>query len=315
VRHVALAVLVACGSSGTKPADAPRDVAHVDARPDARDAAGSGSGSAGGSNDGFVPPPAAMTAWTGSAGSYTQVTPDLSCLGAARNDAATTVAVTLTVHARDFQSGNALQDGTVAAYTTFGSPFSTGTINSGDATVTVPIGTRRFGIDIPGSSNGVETLTVDQLLAPSPAAQSMTAHAVSQSTMATLPALVGLTYQQGSSTVLGTIHDCAGANLGGAIATVSSTPATAMHLVGAETFYFSDSVDLPVHHNQQGYTSHDGLFMVIGLPATTTAYVQVWGFRTAAEQLAGTLTEIAELAVPLPASAAVLSVQDPRATN
>lgn len=309
-----LLLLAACGSSGTKPTDARSDVAHVDAPADGS-GSGSGSSSGGGSNAGFVPPPTAVTAWTGSAGAYTQVTPDLSCLGAARTDAPTTVAVTLTVTVRDFQSSNVVPNATVAAYSTFGSPFATAlTDSSGIATLAVPVGTRRIGFAITEAQSH-ETITPDQLLAPSTAAQAMTLHVLSDSTVATLPALVGLTYQAGTAIVLGTIHDCAGANLGGAIATVSSSPTTATHLAGADTYYFADSVDLPVHHNQQPYTSHDALFMVIGLPATTTAYVQVWGFRTAADQLAGTLTEIAELAVPLPASAGIVTVQDPRATN
>ncbi len=316
MRRLALVIVAACGSGAPHAADAPVDVAHIDARSDAAvDAAGSGSGSGSGSNAGFVPPATAVTAWTGSAGSYTEVAPDLSCLGAPRNDAATTVAITLTVNVRDFQSGNALPNATVAAYSTFGSPFDIATTNAGGtATLTVPVGTRRIGFDVTEASSH-ETITVDRLLAPSTATQSITIRVLSDSTVATLPALVGVTYTPGTPIVLGAIHDCAGANLGAAIATVSSTAGTATHLPGADTFYFADSVDLPVHHPEQPDTSRDGLFMVIGLPATTTAYVQVWGYRTAADQLAGTLGEIAELAVPLPASAGIVTVQDPRATN
>ncbi len=45
------------------------------------------------------------------------------------------------------------------------------------------------------------------------------------------------------------------------------------------------------------------------------AYVQVWGYKTAGDLASQTLSMIAQLAVPLPASASVLTVHDPRATN
>ena len=257
--------------------DAPVDVAAIDAP-------------SSGSNAGFTPPAAAVTAWTGTSGNYAGVTPDLSCLGMARTDSPTTTAVTLTVTVRDFQSNNVVAGAHVAAYSTFGAPFATATSDgTGTATLTIPSGKTRIGFDLT-EANSHETLTVDQLLEPSTATQTITLRTLSDSTVATLPALVGLTYTPGTTLELGAIHDCQGANLANAIATVSSTPATVHHLAGADTYYFSDSTDLPQHHNQKPATSRDGLFMVIGLPATTTAYVQVWGYENAADQASGTLT-------------------------
>jgi len=268
-----------------------------------------------GSNAGFTPPAAAVTAWTGTSGNYTEVTPDLSCLGMARSDPATTSAVTLTVTVRDFQTNNVVPGAQVAAYSTFGAPFATATSDSaGTAVLAIPSGKTRIGFDLTEASSN-ETLIVDQLLAPSTADQTITLHVLSNSTVATLPALVGVTATPNTGLDVGAIHDCQGANLANAIATVSSTPSTVHHVVGADTYYFSDSVDLPENHNQLAATSHDGLFMVLDLPATTMAYVQVWGYENAADQAAGTLTLIAQLAVPLPASAGVVTVQDPRATN
>lgn len=314
MKRALLFLLAACGSGSAHHSDAARDtpvdIIAVDRPIDAPVTPLDASGS----NAGFTPPTAPLDAWTGSGGTYTQATLDLSCLGTARNDPPTSVQVTLTVHVRDFQSHNVVPSAQVAAYTSFGTPFATATSNSsGDATLTIPTGKTRIGFDLTESSS-VETITPDQLLAAAIASQAITLDVMSSSTAATLPALVGLTRQPTTAIVVGTIHDCAGANIANAIATVSSTPATATELPGADTYYFSDAVDLPVHHNQQAATSKDGLFMVIGLPGTTLAYVQIWGYRTAGDLASHTLSLIAQLAVPLPASSAVLTAHDPRAT-
>lgn len=52
----------------------------------------------------------------------------------------------------------------------------------------------------------------------------------------------------------------------------------------------------------------DGLFVVIDVVPMAPAYVQVWGFRTAAELASGTLTLLAE--VPVVAEANVASLVD-----
>jgi hypothetical protein len=77
---------------------------------------------------------------------------------------------------------------------------------------------------------------------------------------------------------------------------------TATPFPGSSAYYFSSSVGLPVHHNQQKAASEDGLFMIIEVPTTAaTGYVQMWGFPTAADLAMGTagLKLIAELQVPI----------------
>jgi hypothetical protein len=322
VKRALLLIAVAACSKGPFRApdaalrhDAPADVESIDASPDGATDAPIAPADGSGSDDGFEPPAAPLSAWTGTSGNYTGMVLDLSCLGAPRADAPTTTAITLTASVRDFQAKNVVPSAQVAAYATLGAPFATATTDgTGTAMLTIPSGKTRIGFDLT-EANSHETLIVDQLLDPSAPDQAITLELVSDSTVAVLPALIGLSYVPGTALVLGTIHDCQGANLANAIATVSSMPATATQLPGADTYYFSDGVDLPVRHSQQPATSRDGMFMVLGLPATTTAYVQVWGYRDSNDQAAGTLTLIAELAVSLPASAVAITVQDPRATT
>ena len=56
----------------------------------------------------------------------------------------------------------------------------------------------------------------------------------------------------------------------------------------------------------------DGLFVVLEVVPVAPAYVQVWGFRTAAELAGGTLTLLAEAPVLAEANAASLIDLAPR---
>ena len=109
--------------------------------------------------------------------------------------------------------------------------------------------------------------------------------------------------------------DCQGHTLSNIIATVSSTPGTVTHLANADTYYFSDSVGLPVRHTQAPASTKNGRFMVIELPQAQNAFLQVWGFTSAANQAMHVLTQLAELSIPVPAASSVVTVNDPRATQ
>jgi hypothetical protein len=269
-------------------------------------------------NPGFAEPAQVVAAWTETApDTFQSATLDLSCLGVARSDAATTSAVAVTATIRDFQSDNLVPNAMVSAFagTAVASPFTTQTANgNGVATLTVPSGTKRFGYTI-SDPNSRPTHIFDQLLAPATSAQAVTLRALSTATAQTLPALIGVSATPNRSIVLGTITDCQGHTLSGTIATVSSFSSVATHLVGADTYYFSETVRLPVRHSQLMSTTKNGLFMVIELPSVTSAFVQVWGFRNASEQSSHTLTLLAELAIPIPAGSALFAAHDPRATQ
>jgi hypothetical protein len=273
---------------------------------------------AAGTNTGFTNPSAVLAAWTEtSAGVFTAQTLDLSCLGMARNDAATSVTVSLAVAVRDFQSGNVVSNAQVSSFagTASATPFAAGTTDgTGNVTLSVPTNQRRIGFRIT-HTNALPTLIYDRLLAPSVANQSLTLQSVSNATAATLPALIGVTRTPGTAIALATMRDCAGHTVSNFVATVSTTPTTPAHAPNAQTYYFDDQVGLPVRHTSAPQGTRNGLFMVIDVPPLTTAYLQVWGFRNASELAAQTMTRVAELAVPFTADSVVTVTHEPSATN
>jgi hypothetical protein len=324
-----LTSLVACGvlGCGGGGSGGPKDAGRSDVLvlPDAPmidapmiDAPMSPIDAATGTNTGFTAPTAPIAAWTETAqNTFAAATLDFSCLNAARGDTASTVAITLAATIVDFQSGNIVPGTVVEAFAgnATGAPFATATANgSAVATLAIPTGTTRFGFHMT-ETNTRPTYIFDQLLAPSTAAQSRTMQVLSNATAQTLPALIGVSSGANATIEIGTATDCQGHTLSGLIATISSVAGTATHLPAAQTYYFSDSVGLPVRHTQAAMTTKDGNFMVIELPATATAYVQMWGYRTAGELAAGTLTLISQLAVPVPGAAAMMTRHDPRATQ
>jgi hypothetical protein len=247
---------------------------------------------------------------------------DLSCLDTPSSDVPNTVAVTLNTKVTDFQSGSPVPSSTVIAFPNQdqGNPFDTQTSDSNaDITFTIPVGTKRFGYKMT-SSNALPTLLLNQKLAsPTTAVQTEAKiQSVSNATAATLPALIGQTRIQGTGVVAGALRDCQNLEVSGFIATMSSTPTTASPMEGAEAYYFSSGVGLPVHHNQQQAASEDALFMIIQVPTTAaTGYVQMWGYPTAADLAQGMagLKLIAELQVPIFGDTVITGSYEPVRTN
>lgn len=234
---------------------------------------------------------------------------DLTCLNTPTSDVATTAMVTLNTKVTDFQTGNAVPNATVVAFKDqdTATMFDTGTSDgNADVSIDIPAGVTRYGFKMT-SSTSMPTLLLNQYVDPASVTGGVTTNpskiqSVSTATAATLPALIGQTRTTGTSVVAGALRDCQGREMSGFIATVSTTKGTAAQIDGAQAYYFSSSVGLPVHHNQAPYGDKDGLFMIIQLPATApTGYVQMWGFPTQADLDMGKagLKLIAELQVPL----------------
>jgi len=247
---------------------------------------------------------------------------DLSCLGMPSTDQATSVAITLTTVVKDFQSQNPVPGAKVIAFdnTSYTSPWDMQTADqNGNITFNVPAGRKRFGFEMTTTDGTTEpTFLLFQYLDPAMPTQSINRiQSVSVSTAATLPALIGESRTPGTGVLAGTLFDCSKNNIANFIATVSTTQGTATPLTGAESYYFSPGVDLPVRHfdpmSGKGLdsSSADGLFMVIQLPVMTTAYVQMWGFPTAADVTAGNLKLIAELPVPVLADTVITGSYEP----
>ena len=262
-----------------------------------------------------------------SGSTWTEIGPaDLTCLNTPSSDMATTLDVTLNTVVKDFQSGNAVPGATVTVFKDImvDAPFATVTADTNAyATATIPTGTKRFGFKMTTSDgNTMPTFLLNQSVDPSVMVQpadsdtdktkSMKIQSVSATTAQTLPALIGETRTAGTGVIAGALRDCQHHEMSNFVATVSSTPMTATPIDGAEAYYFSAGVELPVRHTSQDYASKDGLFMVIQLPAAPTAYVQMWGYKTDADATAGgDMTLLAQLQVPVLADTVITGSYEP----
>ena len=270
---------------------------------------------------GFNKPTAALHAntqvTTGGTSTWMDLGPaDLSCLGTATSDVPTSASMMFTTTVKDFQSGNAVPQATVIAFKGVdpSTQFDMQTSDAnGNITFTIPAGTTRVGFKMTADAV-MPTFLLNQYFSTctgTPCTSPNKIQSVSNATAATLPALIGETRTPGTGVLAGALRDCQQHEMSGFIATVSSTSHQATPLAGAESYYFSAGVDLPVHHTQQDASSADGLFMAIQLPATPTAYVQMWGFKTDADVTSGTLSEIAELQVPVLADTVITGSYEP----
>jgi hypothetical protein len=243
---------------------------------------------------------------------------DLACLGTPANDPATTVVVTLDTTVRDFQNDTAVANAGVTAFRNadVAQPFDTKTAGAdGKVSITIPTGVKRFGFKMTDASS-LDTLLLNQKVEPTTAMQTLgSIQIVSKTTATLLPALINKNRTPGTGVLAGAMRDCQGREISNFIATVSSTPSTVMPLPGADTYYFDPTAGLPVRHNQRAASSSDGLFMVIEIAATPTAYVQIWGYPTDADLAADQLKLIAELQAPVIADTVITGSYEPLRTQ
>lgn len=220
-------------------------------------------------------------------------------------DAPTTAAISLTTKVVDFQTQAAVPNATVTAFAGIDvdTAFATGTSDgtSANVTLTVPAGTKRYGFKMTADMQ-FPTLLLNQYFADGATATQMdpaTIQSVSNSTAQLLPAIIGQTRTPGTGVVAGALRDCKRHEISNFVATVSSTQGTYTPLQNASAYYFSLDPELPVHHTQAEASAANGLFIVIQVPAAPVAYVQAWGFPTAADLASGELKLISELKTPV----------------
>ena len=248
---------------------------------------------------------------------------DWSCLNTASADRPSTQAIMLSGKIRDFQNpGNGVGNATITAFPgnmlsgNAGMATSDGTAaNKGNYSMTLMRlqgSEKRFGFKI-DAQGYMRTYLLNQYFDPTNATQTRAISAVSLGTATAVIAFVGETFDNTTGTLAGAFRDCAGNEVSNAVATVSSTAGTATHLPRANTFYFGRTTGLPARHNVEPVMSQNGLFVVIDLPPqAAAAYIQVWGFKNAADLAAGNLSLLSELASPVEANAIITGSFEPK---
>jgi hypothetical protein len=274
--------LVACGGGDKITADAAQDI-------------------------GFNKPTATLKANMAGSAADTWVEIGDADLTSCATDTATTAPVMLKTMVVDFQNQTAVPNAKVIAFPTItpSAPFDTQTSDAdGNITFTIPAGTKRFAFEMTADMQ-FPTFLLNQYLTAADidvngnSTEPATIQSVSDATAALLPALIGQTRASGTGVVAGAVRDCGHHEISNYVATVSSTSGTATPIKGAQSFYFSLSPELPEHHSQAEASGQNALFMGIQLPATDMAYVQAWGFPTAADLASGEMKLVSELAVPI----------------
>ncbi|MBA3500175.1 MAG: hypothetical protein M4D80_06445 [Myxococcota bacterium] len=283
--------LVACGGGGESTPDAPKDI-------------------------GFSNPVAPLMANREvSEDNWEEIGPaDLTCLNTAPTDQPTSVPVALSTVVRDFQSDNLVPMTMITVFRGQNTMDVLDTkMSDGNAAVTfnIPAGVTRFGYKMVNDSS-LDTLLLNQKVEPNnPTQTEGSIKSVSKTTAQTLPALIGVSRTVGTGVLAGAIRDCQDREISNFIATVSTTKGTVTHAAGTDTYYFSPTVGLPVRHSQQKHGSKNGLFMIIELQPAPTAYVQVWGYKTAADMASDTRSLIAELQTNVIADTVITGSYEP----
>jgi hypothetical protein len=271
-------------------------------------------------NLGFTRPTGTTTAYTASGTSWTEVGPaDWSCLGTPGDDQASTVAIAITGEVIARNSDTRVPGAVITAWAgndVSQTPLDEATADAeGAYELTLPVGTARVAYRA-SAAGYLDTYLLNQIYQPGVAAQTQQQDPVAISTADTLVALLGLEREPGTGVLAGAIRDCAGHEVEGAVATVSSTSGSATHVDGATTFYFSaTATSVPVIHNQQAVTNRDGRFLVVGLEPAARVFIQVWGVLPGEDPACAPLTLLAELEAPALGDAIVTASLEARRSN
>lgn len=263
-------------------------------------------------NPGFFCPTALATAWDEVGGTWMDLGPaNFSCLNTPSTDVPTAVDINLTGEIRDFQEGIPVADATVEVFPGIdvGNPLATATGDGdGNYALVVPTGQSRFGFKVT-APDYMETYLLNQYLDPDAADQDENVEAVSELTANLLPALIGLQRTDGLGIVAAAFRDCDGNTVSDVVATVSGTSGADDHLVGGQSYYFSDS--LPTNHTIRETTNSDGLFVVLELPETATGYLQLWGFVDGQDPTTDDMTLLSEMPAPVIGNTVITASAEP----
>ena len=278
---------------------------------------GDGGSPGSGGNPGFTTPTGVLQAWTFSGSGFTATTLDLSCLGLPESTQTTQVGVAVTAGVLDIGSGGRVAGAQVSMFdgNAIATPFDTEiTDTSGNASITVPIGTNPAGVTVSGADLA-PSFVFDIRLNPTDPTQDLGLIVASTAARTGLVADGGYTQSPSLATVIGALHDCSLHEVSGFVATVSTQPGSIAQAPGVETSYFSDATNKPVPTGDAPAAEENGSYVIANVPTGgSPVFVQVWGFPTQAALAADSLTHIAELAVIASPGAAIIAQQNPHDT-
>jgi hypothetical protein len=291
--------------------DGPTDTPDGNVEPDVLPVTGC-PGSEDPTNPGFICPTSTARAWAFEGGAWVEQGPaDLSCLNTPGTDTATTVDINIAGTVTDFQTDSALNAAQVQLFggVDFASVLAdAATDEAGAFTLSVPTGQERVSYKV-AADGYLDTYTLNLYYEPETPDQKQFLNAVSNITANLVTALIDVVRTPGTGILAGSISDCSGNRVSDVIATVSATSASHDHLAGAQSYYFTGTAanSLPTSHSTSPQTSKDGLFVVIELPVSETAYLQVWGFTADQDPTRDPLTLLAEIPAPVVADSVIIA--------
>lgn len=281
-----------------------------------------GGGGGGGEEDlladiGFATPTEVTTAYAEVESGWELVgTANWSCLNTLTDEVPTSTDITLSGTVADFQTDDPLPDASVTVYGDDGITGSEIVTTDSDAEglyeLQLPSGGTTWAFKVV-AEGALDTYTLNEYFAPTQELQSSILDSVSVLTAQALPAFIGVTRTPGLGVIAGSIRDCDGNRVKGAVAAVSDTVDDTNHVEGGVSYYFSAlATSLPVRHSQQSMTNDDGVFVTIELPPGQERYLQIWGFTDEDDLADGEMTLLGQTSSPIIADAVVKVIMRPQ---
>jgi hypothetical protein len=242
---------------------------------------------------------------------------DWSCLNTPSGLQPSTASITISGVLEDFQTSKEITEAEISVFAETKDINGAGldttvTDEDGNYSVTVAAGVDSVAFRVIARGQ-MDTYSLNEKINPDSPEQEVDVGSVSLLTANALPAFIGVTRTAGLGILAGTVEDCNGNQVGGAVATVSDVSGSPEHLEGAATYYFSAEPgnSLPVRHNLAANTREDGIFTVIELQSSPSAYLQVWGFMEGQDPEVDDMTLLAEVPAPILSDSVVISTMQP----
>lgn len=274
----------------------------------------------------FPRPTAPMRAHTLVNGAWVdQGLADWSCVNTPSSDLPSTGPIQLSGRVTDYPNTAGVPAANIIAYApstsaVVGNAVSTSSGGPTRGSYTMMLGmlpstSRRYTFAIT-AQNHPGTYLLEQYIAPA-ATAARDLPSVSNATLGSLTAYVGVTRNPASVMALGTIFDCQGRTVSNAVVIASRSRSTTDLVAGARSFYYTaSSTSVPARSDVVPFSNVDGKFMVIDVPAIMAGFsVQVLGFRTQAELDANTIRMVSQVWAPANGGTVSIAPYEPRRSN